>query len=540
MYIMKTLRYIVAFGIIVLLAPSCMKDLDTVPLDKDLPVAGNLFDNPANFKAALAKLYAGYVVSGQRGPAGDADIQGIDEGFSTYLRQYWYHQELTTEEAVIAWSDGTIKDFHWQVWTSTNEFVYALYSRLFLEISYCNEFVRNGKAQANPSAEIKAFIAEARFLRALAYYHALDLFGNVPFVDENDKPGKFFPKQILRADLFAYIEKELLSIEPDLIDARANEYGRADKAAVWTLLSKLYLNAEVYLGAGNAKYTECITYSKKVIDAGYSLNKKYRANFCADNQTNAGSGNAGERNPEIIFPFVFDNLHTQTWGGMVFVIHAAVGGSMSIDSFGITSGWGGTRITKTFFNKFTKAGILDSADSRAMFHTDGQTLDIVDISQFTNGYAVKKFSNRKYNDDPPTGGPVGGGVDTDWPFFRLADVYLMYAEAVLRGGSGGDAATALGYVNAIKERAYGNTSGNITSADLTLDFILDERARELYWEGHRRTDLIRFGRFSSGSYIWEWKGKVAEGVETDSKLNLFPVPSADIIANSNLKQNPGY
>ena len=124
--------------------------------------------------------------------------------------------------------------------------------------------------------------------------------------------------------------------------------------------------------------------------------------------------------------------------------------------------------------------------------------------------------------------------------FRLADAYLMYAEAVLRGGSGGSRATALGYVNALRQRAYSNTSGNITDSGLTLDFILDERGRELYWEGCRRTDLVRFGQFTNGSYVWEWKGNVKNGARTSSYRDLYPIPINDLNANPNLKQNAGY
>jgi hypothetical protein len=130
--------------------------------------------------------------------------------------------------------------------------------------------------------------------------------------------------------------------------------------------------------------------------------------------------------------------------------------------------------------------------------------------------------------------------DTDFPMFRLADFYLMYAEAVKRGGSGGDEGTALNYVNEIRTRAYGNASGNIAANQLTLDFILDERARELYWECHRRNDLIRYGKFSTSDYVWPWKGGIAAGVSTSSIYNIFPIPSSDVSANSNLKQNLGY
>jgi len=124
--------------------------------------------------------------------------------------------------------------------------------------------------------------------------------------------------------------------------------------------------------------------------------------------------------------------------------------------------------------------------------------------------------------------------------FRLADVYLMYAEAVLRGGAGGDQGTALTYINMLRERAYDDDSGNISAGDLTLDFIIDERARELYWECHRRTDLRRYDLLTGGDYLWPWKGNAQDGRATDSKYNLFPLPSSDVGANPNLEQNPNY
>jgi hypothetical protein len=119
-------------------------------------------------------------------------------------------------------------------------------------------------------------------------------------------------------------------------------------------------------------------------------------------------------------------------------------------------------------------------------------------------------------------------------------MYLIYAEAVKRGGSGGSETDALGYINLLRERAYGNTLGNITASQLTLEFILDERARELYWECHRRTDLIRYGLFTAGNYTWEWKGGVQLGRTVDSHFNLYPLPSTDLQANTNLTQNNGY
>ncbi len=199
----------------------------------------------------------------------------------------------------------------------------------------------------------------------------------------------------------------------------------------------------------------------------------------------------------------------------------------------------GTYLIKLFLDKpdYTYSIERPVFDRRAMFYTDGQSLDISDVSQFTEGYAVTKFTNMR-SDGTPGSHPTF--VDTDFPMFRIEDAYLMYAEAILRGGTGGDINTALGYVNKIRERAYAGTAGNINVSQLTLDFILDERARELFWECHRRTDLIRFGRFSESTYVWPWKGNNPKGESRPKFYDVFPIPASDIGANPNLKQNTGY
>jgi hypothetical protein len=191
-------------------------------------------------------------------------------------------------------------------------------------------------------------------------------------------------------------------------------------------------------------------------------------------------------------------------------------------------------MTTTFVNKV----FSDRKDKRAIFYTAGQdTTSIADPTIFSEGYLSAKWKN-------VTSTGVAGSnntfVDTDFPLFRLGEVYLNYAEAVLRGGAGGDATTALSYVNKLRERAYGNTSGDITSGQLNLNFMIDERGRELHWEMFRRTDLIRFGLFTGGTYLWDWKGNVQAGAATDAHLNLFPLPASDLLLNNNLKQNPGY
>lgn len=727
-------NFIYTFILIIALSfSSCFGDLNTSPLDDDLVTSGIVYDDPASYLGVLAKLYAGLAVSGQEGPAGQGDISGLDEGFGQYLRGYFYHQEFTTEEALVGWNDQTIKDFHAQTWSSADAFIYAHYSRILYQITLCNEFIRQTESnilddrgvEGTLRADIELYRSEARFLRALSYWHALDLFRNVPFVTEEDPVGSFFPKQANPQDLFNYIETELKEIESTIVPARMNEYGRADQAAVQMLLAKLYLNAKVYID--QEKYNEALEYSKKVIEAGYTLDPSYPNVFLADNH----------KSPEIIFPINFDGNNTRTWGGMTFIIRAAIGGDMPADESGVINGWAGVRTTRQLVDKFppgggvyiasnggstasypkiyipnstqdfdatdtdfsltsvngdkvyeghvyfpedggeffitkfpgsnpqvlgdsdndgiletngdniklTQSGLyfvkvdlndnsysferrqwsvigdatpggadndiemqfdtelnafyvntnlevgslkfrsngnwdinmgdaeqdglleydggdiiideaesytiylyldkpdytyqidLNSYDRRAIFYREGHNLDIDDLVEFTEGYAVTKFKN------VTSDGMQGSNLDfpdTDFPMFRLGDVYLMAAEAILRGASGGTKDEALAYFNAIRERAFTTTSGNITMEQLDLPLILDERAKELYWECHRRTDLVRFGQFTDGDYVWQWKGDVKEGTQTESFRNIFPIPANDMAANPELKQNTGY
>ncbi|MBW8682804.1 RagB/SusD family nutrient uptake outer membrane protein [Chitinophaga rhizophila] len=510
---------------------SCTKDLDRTPITE--ATSASVYRDFSNYKGILAKLYGGFSVTGQQGPSGNPDISGIDEGTSSYIRGYFQMQELPTDEAVIGWNDGTLQDFHQMDWTPDDNFISAMFARLFYQIAQCNEFIRqtsDDKLGSNGIAEkdqetARTFRAEARFLRALSYYHAMDLFGSVPFVTDSNEVAFYYPDQISRADLFAYIERELKDIESSMPEARSNEYGRADRACVWALLAKMYLNAEVYTGTG--RYTDAVTYSSQVINSGYGLVTSYANMFKADN--NVTSQN------EFLLTANFDGLRTQTYGGTTYLVHAAIGGNMDAAAFGVNGGWGGLRTTSAFVNLFTD--LTGATDKRAMFHTEGQNREIVDLGTFTDGYAITKWSNKTSTGKD---GSNGTFVDVDFPLMRVAEMYLTYAEAVLRGGTGGSAATALEYINDLRGRAYGNASGNITAGQLDLRFILDERGRELYWEGHRRTDLIRYGLFTGSGYVWPFKGGVAAGVAVGDFRTIYPIPTTARVANPNLVQNKGY
>ncbi|WP_298319338.1 RagB/SusD family nutrient uptake outer membrane protein [uncultured Aquimarina sp.] len=519
--------------LMLLVLASCADELDLEPLSAQTSEV--TFENPEAYKQFLAKIYGGISLTGQDTSGNFDDIAGINGNFSNYLRLLFTTQELATDESIIAWNDQTIHDIHNHVWTSSDIFITAMYARVYFQVGLVNQFLREtepgvlderGNVDVALREEIAGFRDEARFMRAFSYWHGIDMFGDIPFVNENDPVGAFFPGQMSRLDMFNYIESELLDIETRLPNPRQNEYGRADKGIVWMLLAKLYLNAEVYTGA--ERYTDAFEYTNRIINGGYGLVPNYNYLFLADNDRNGAEA-------EIIYPILFDGIANGSFGGATYLVHAAIGGDMNPADFGVNSGWGGLRSTSAFVEKFDD--ISGNTDTRAMFHTSGQTLEIENPFDFTQGYAVTKYRNVDVNGDIGSDAS-GNNVDVNFPMFRLADAYLMYAEIFLRGG-GGDASTAIGYINDLRERAYGDTSGNVTTADLNLDFLLDERSRELYWECHRRTDLIRFGQFSDQG-IWPWKGNIAAGRTTEKFRDVYPMPSAELNANPNLIPTPGY
>lgn len=485
---------------------SCHNDLDRMPTN--VTTAEQVYSTPEGIKQALAKVYGTYSMPG-------SDVVGQNNDFTDFYRSFFNLQELPTDEAVCAWADNGIRDFHSLSWDSSNPYIKGLYYRSIAQIKLANEFLKNTNSKAS-DATVAIYRAEARFLRAFQNWVLLDLYGNPPFVTEDLGVGMVFPKQIKRADLFAHIESELKDLENLLPEPKANEYGRADKAAAWALLARLYLNAEVY--TGTAKYSEAATYAEKVISSGkYSLTTTYANNFLTDNASS----------PETILSINYDGISSQAYGGMTFIINASTSGDAASDlnvNWGV-SGWGGNRATKALYDLF------DAGDARRLM--GGTAMDIADISKFVQGVWIYKFRNVS-----STGvkGQHDTFADTDLPLFRLAEMHLIYAEAAARGAA--NTTTGLQYINALRSRAG---VANFTLSDLTPQNVLNERGRELYWEGHRRTDLVRFGQFTSTAYLWPWKGNVAAGTSVDNKYNIYPLPADDVQANiQNLKQNAGY
>jgi hypothetical protein len=384
----------------------------------------------------------------------------------------------------------------------------------------------------------KRYAAEARFCRALAYYTLIDMFGIPPFITEDN--WSITPGQLPRAELFAWIEGELNSIREALPVARQGEYGRADQATVDALLARMYLNAHIYIGI--ERNTDCVAACNRIIASGYQLADNYAELFMADNGENPRA------RQEIIFPILFDGQTTQSYGMAAVILGSRSSSDFADVPAGIGGGWDGFRGTPELVRMFdyqdnAQPKADEILDKRGIFYDKHRSIDIttsVTGTFTTEGWSVYKYTNMRSDGHP---GSNSTFPDTDFPMFRLADVYLMYAEAVARGGQGGRLATAVQYINALRERAYGDALHGIDEAWLTENEcrnILDERCRELYWEGTRRTDLIRYGLFTSADYLWTFKGGVLSGTGVSSRYHVFPIPVTDISVNANLKQNEGY
>ncbi len=533
---MKTKYIYLPIVALFLAITSCVGDLDVRPLAENVTSAEDAYATADGYTQALMKIYSVWAVGGQDG-TDESDIEGVDAGNAQLLRSYFNLQVVSTDECKNAWgNDAWVPEVNNMTWSTTKlEPVEGVYQFSMFIVSLVNEFMRN--IPNAPSGINQAqYAAEARFCRALAYSVLMDMFGRPPFITEDNY--SLDPSQISRTELFDWIESELLDIVSDLPAARQGIYGRADQGAVYALLARNYLNAEVY--TGQARYTECITACKNVIAGGYGLATIYEDLFKADNGQNS------DTRQEIIFPVCFDGVATMTWGGMTSFICGSRGGS-EVDLYrdGVSQGWDGYRSTNKLIEKFDFADPSNPTadnilDARGIFYSEGRSMYITTtpLGTFTTeGWAVYKYKNITST------GELGSNAthpDTDFPLFRLADIYLMYAESVARGGQGGDMATAVNYVNALRTRAGIST---ITESWLTTNNyqnILDERSRELYWEVTRRTDLIRFGLYTSSSYTWPFKGGVATGAGVDSRNNLFPIPVTDLTANGSLTQNDGY
>jgi starch-binding outer membrane protein, SusD/RagB family len=513
---------ILSLGLVSLLFTSCINDLETKP-QVELSLENLLAQDPNAIQGLLSKMYGTFALSGPNGPD-SKDIDGPDAGETAFLRGIVNLQDFTADAMKNRWGDDgldqltTTKD-----WSSSNKFFRYLYDRVYYTVPQTSNIIKILNEGVDVPNE-QQYVSELRFLRSLAYYYMIDCFGKGVLITEADL-GNAVPKpQASRKDLFNFVESELLDIEGKI--GQTNTYGRANKSVVRMLLAKLYLNAEVY--TGTPQYTKAATYIQKVInEGGYTLNPNFVANFSADNASS----------PETIFAFLADANKSQSYGNTTYLVNGSLNAATMVPSdYGTNENWGGHRATKAWYGLFgnSAATLAASPDQRAkLFWTTGHSYEMNDYKSWNDGFPCVKFRNSNFT-GPAILTKFSG---TDFPLFRLADAYLMYAECALRGATGTTLPQALTYVNNVRTRSNATA---INTGELTLDFILDERARELNFEGHRRSDLIRFGKFTGGSYLWPWKGGEANGAAISADYKLFPIPSKALQANPNLTQNPGY
>ena len=549
---------------------SCMADLDKGNIDP------NVSASPSTM-GLYSKCYAGLIMEGNDG---NADFTIDDAGKSTLLRNLFNFNELPTDEAICWWSDGGLAEIGYNQYNASTPTLKFLYYRLMSNIAFDNSYLNNGAAKDD-----KTRYAEVRVIRAYNYFLMLDFFGDPAFVTEssansplqahtyNEKfeAGKSYTRaellQMGREFLFNWVKNELLAAEPDLLEAKPEvdtdaDYGRIDKGTCWLLLSRLYLNAGTYLnndGQNNPYWDKALEYAENIIKSPYALfnddkikqeatdngYKPYDLLFMGDNGSNGASC-------EALLPLLQDGDKTRGYGGSMFYVAALWNETMktAADKDAGTTGnnWSGMRVRPTFLKKFfpdptivvgktAKEIRAMNIDDRAIFWGKGdskneRTLELGDNSSFFMGIATPKWNNNYSTNGTPHD---SYNVDTDFFLFRVAEAYLNAAEAEMHLHGEGSA-KAKDYIDAIRKRAHADVHESYT-----LNDVLDERARELYCEGIRRTDLIRFNQFGgAASYKWELKGGSANGTTFDKTKNVYPLPSSEILANKNLTQIDGY
>lgn len=545
---------------------SCMSDLEDGNIDPNVQAEPDI-------TALYSKCYACLIMEGMDGAA---DFSVDDAGKSTLIRNIFNANVLSTDEGICWWTDGGLEDYGKNTPKPSSDAIRFLYYRLIMDISYCNHYLELEAAKADPTK-----MAEVRFIRAYLYYQMLDLFGDPSFIPSvsasmplqahayNEKfvEGQNYSRAELlsmgREFLFGWVENELKTAETDLMDAQPKtdsdpNYGRVDKAAAWLMLSRLYLNAGTYLnndGQNNPYWAQALDYAERVINSGYSLFDSskmsqaakdngytpYDLLFMGDNGSNGASC-------EAIFPLKQDGKETRGWGGSMFYVAAMWSADMAtvtgLDAATTQNTWAGMRCRPQLIEMFTnnpstfvgktaaqirRMGI----DNRAIFWGVDHTLSVYPNDGFASGIVTPKWNNNYSN-----GGTPHDNQDVDIDFFllRAAEAYLNAAEAALHTGN---AAKAKTYIDAIRTRANAAVRNSYT-----LDDVLNERAREFYFEGIRRPDLIRYNYFGGVDVTYGWEGKGGNegytGAPFEKYLNVYPIPSSEIMANSNLTQIDGY
>ena len=488
---------------------SCTGDLDVTPIDPSTVMS-------ADEVALYTKCYATMALAGNTGANGDCDIDGLDGGTSGFVRQLFNANELPTDEAICCWGDPGIPAFNYNQYDASHPMLRGMYYRLTNSISYCNHYL-DVCAGIDKQRE-----AEVRFLRALYYYYMMDLFGNVPFATEVST----VPQQIKRADLFTWIETEVKDCMTNMAipSARTSKdkgYNTADQDAANLLLARMYLNAEVY--TGTARWKDAQTYAELVINGAHKLWKTGKNGYSAYQMLFMGDNGENGSSQEAILALALDGKTTTQWCSSLFLMASTWKADMDVDgNYNCSENWAGNRARSALVNKFFPNGdapqvsikdmTIAAGDDRALFYGIDRELVVTTPTEFTSGYSVGKFRNTYTTNEA---GHNSQFPDMDYFLMRSAEAYLIAAEADARLNGGHATTVGLGYINELRARA--NTT---QLSACSLNQILDERSRELDYEGFRRTDLIRYGLYNTSNYLWEWKGGAQNGTSFSDKLNI--------------------
>lgn len=525
---------------------ACVRDLDTLPLNRTEPIAEYVYGTDESaYLSGLARLYFQFATNDL------TDLQQMDGGASELVRAFWSVQETTSDAAKCSWeNDAWVRALNTNTWgTEQNDAVYAVYVRTLQGVAYVNEYLRQTTPQrlsdrgvsSELAAKIDVFRSEARFIRAYLYWIALDCFGSVPFsTEESPFGGTYVPAQASRTDIFDYCVSELTDLISDNspLMAPRSLYPRADKGSAAGLLARLYLNSEVYTGV--PRWTEAKQVCEQIFNMGYRLCPDYEALFRGDNGQNPLAIS------EMLWAVEYDNSSTNSYGGTTYILSATLAATDITDTSkpnGQVNGWAGLRVPYEYVSKFFdvsgqdyETGSYDVEDARGkVFYIKGrqESMDGA-LYNFMNGWSCLKFNNIPHDQTEEEYLPTAATnsfSNVDFPMIRLAEIYLIYAEACMHVG--GDASAQIA---ALRERA-----GVSPDVAVDTDFLMAERARELMWEAHRRTDLIRLGFYDSASYLWPYKGGDSfDGQAFPAYKCLFPLPPTELAVNSALVQNPGY
>ena len=520
----------------------------------------------------LAKQYATLGLTGQKGAAGSADLSG-DEGESGFIRTVFNLQELMTDEILWAWQDNEgIAAITHMNWDKSNARVNWAYQRLIFDITLYNQFISE---QTGKMSEDK--IAEVRFLRALNYYYFLDLYRKAPFKDTFDNN---LPTEKSGKELYEWLDKELTTIEPLMAEVGAynnsENFGRADRGAAYALHARLALNSAVYTDGQVKDYQKAIDYCDKILNnvgegkGKYNLCRAKKNGYSGYQQLFMGDNDCNpEAMKEIIFPIRQDGVKTRAYAGTSYLVNASTISGMPYAS--TSDPWkclfARVDLVKKFFPngdipKATDEDLLSNPSKDQVIAKDNEkgisTADVVaqakdDRALFYMGIGGCSDKVRTLTPGDAITGPLNGASfvkwtnlhadgtaqhhqkfsDTDFPVFRLAEIYLTRAEAKYRLNGSQD---GLEDILKVQDRA----NRQIKASSVDEQTLIDEWCREFYMEGRRRSDLVRFGLFTGSKYLWSFKGGSENGQGIPAKCDIYPIPGDEIKNNPNMTQNPKY